>query len=57
MTLLERIQRIEAERHMPTNVQPMRAPKERRAEPRWMEWTRENEKRGADLSGYLKDVA
>lgn len=55
MTLSERIARIEAQQHLPTNVTPITERRERRAVPRWMEWTQENERRGKDLSGYVAD--
>ena len=52
MTIRERIAKVEAERHTPDNVIPFRKP-ERRTTARWLEWTRENEQRGKDLSGYI----
>ena len=57
MTLTERIQRIEAERHMPTNVKPMRAPKERRALPRWRERMDAEGLPAQDMTAYIKAVA
>jgi hypothetical protein len=55
MTLSERIARIEAEQKLPTNIHRLDERPVRRATPRWLEWTRENEKRGADLTGYVFD--
>ena len=58
MTLTERITRIENGRRLPDNVIPFDQQRERRAVPRWIEWTRENEKRGKDLTGpYGGDAA
>jgi hypothetical protein len=56
MTLTERIQRIEAERHLPDNVVPFER-RERRQVPRWIEWTRENEQRGKALDMWGGDAA
>ena len=55
MTLSERIARIEAQQHLPKNIVPVDAPRERRAIPRWLEYTQANERRGKDLSGYVAD--
>ena len=55
MTLSERIARIEAQQHLPSNVVPITERRERRALPRWIEWTQENERRGKDLSGLVVD--
>lgn len=50
MTISQRIARVEAQRDLPNNVIQFRL-RERRQVPRWIEWTRENEKRGKDLTG------
>lgn len=55
MTLTERIARIEAQQHLPSNVIPLSERRERRQLPRWIEWTQENQRRGKDLSGYISD--
>ena len=55
MTLSERIARIEAQQHLPSNVTPITERRERRALPRWIEWTQENERRGKDLSGFVAE--
>ena len=49
MTLTERIASIEAQRRLHDNVIRLDVPRERRTTPRWIEWTRENEKRGKSL--------
>ena len=43
MTLSERIARIEAQQHLPSNVVPIAERRERRQTPRWIEWTKANE--------------
>ena len=43
MRLSERIARIEAQQHLPANVVPIPEPRERRATPRWIQWTQENQ--------------
>lgn len=43
MTLSERIARIEAQQHLPSNVTPITERRERRQLPRWIEWTQENQ--------------
>lgn len=53
MTISERIQRTDAQRHLPDNVIRLDEQRERRATPRWIEWTRENEKGGKDLTGRV----
>ena len=53
MRLSERIARIEAQQHLPANVVPIPEPHERRAVPRWLEYTQANERRGKDLSGFV----
>ena len=55
MTLSERIARIEAQQHLPSNVTPITERRERRQLPRWIEWTQENERRGKDLTGIVAD--
>ena len=55
MRLSERIARIEAQQHLPANVVPIPEPRERRALPRWIQWTQENERRGKDLSGFVAE--
>lgn len=53
MTLSERLRLIEAERRLPDNVVPF-GRREKRETPRWIEWTRANEKRSVkDLTGYV----
>ena len=59
MSFTERLAKADP-RHMPDNVVPMQRRPERRATPRWMEWTREHQSErnaSADLTGYLKGVA
>lgn len=53
MTLSERLKDHPIERRLPANVVPFRRPTERRAVPRWLEYTRQSEQRGKDLSGQL----
>jgi hypothetical protein len=53
VTISERIAKVEAANHLPDNVIRMDEARDRRTTPRWIEWTRENEKRGKDLSGYI----
>jgi hypothetical protein len=55
VTLSERIARTEAQQRLPDNLHRFDEVRERRSVPRWIEWTRENEKRGADLTGYIAD--
>ena len=53
MTLSDRIARTDAQRDLPSNVIPFER-QQRRQVPRWLEWTRENEKRSVkDLTGYI----
>lgn len=57
MTLSERLKDHPTERRLPANVIPFRRPTERRAVPRWLEYTRQNEQRGKDLTGFSGDAA
>lgn len=55
MTLIERIARTEAQQRLPSDLHRFDEPPVRRSVPRWIEWTRENEQRGSDLTGYIYD--
>ena len=57
MTVSERLKDHPVERRLPANVIPFRRPTERRAVPRWLEYTRQSEQRGKDLSGFSGDAA
>lgn len=48
MDLYTRLSATDAQRHLPDNVVPLER-RERRPVARWIEWTRENEKRGKSL--------
>ena len=51
MSLTDRIARIDDHRHLPANVIRLDERPERRHTPRWLEWTRENQQRGKDMTG------
>lgn len=56
MTIRERIQQAEQQRHMPDNVVRIERP-QRRTTARWLEWTREHQhevESGRDLTGYIR---
>lgn len=57
MTLTERLAKTEDERHMPSNVVPLTDRPVRRAVPRWIEYTREQENRGKSLDQWSGDAA
>jgi hypothetical protein len=53
MTLTDRIIHIDEARRLRDNVIPFER-REKRQTPRWLEWTRENEKRSVkDLTGFI----
>ena len=54
MTLTERIISIDEARRLRDNVIPFERREQRRQTPRWLEWTRENQKASVkDLTGYI----
>jgi hypothetical protein len=53
----QRIKDGPAERRLPDNLIRMDELRSRRAVPRWIEWTSQNERRGKDLSGYTRGDA
>ena len=54
MTLSERLRLIESQQHLPANVIRLDERRDRRQVPRWLEWTRENQKASVkDLTGYI----
>ena len=52
MTGPDRIKQVDNDTHLPTNVHPITERPARRATPRWLEWSRENQQT-KDLTGRI----